>query len=202
MYLSRMVLNPRNARARRDIGNPYEMHSTLARLFDDPKGARPLWRLEGRRPPVVLLQSAAPPDFARLADRDGYRDYLAAEPETKPYPPAGLVRAGARLRFRLEANPTVSRDGKRHGLRRVEDQLRWLGRQAEKCGFSIVEADVSLVDRRRFAKRGSDTPIVLLAVRFDGLLSVTSPDRLREAVRAGIGHGKAMGLGLLSLAPG
>jgi len=40
----------------------------------------------------------------------------------------------------------------------------------------------------------------LLAVQFDGLLQVTDPKRLSETVRQGVGSGKAMGFGLLSLA--
>jgi CRISPR system Cascade subunit CasE len=38
------------------------------------------------------------------------------------------------------------------------------------------------------------------AVRFDGLLVVTDPERLRHALRAGIGSAKGFGFGLLSLA--
>lgn len=201
MYLSRLVLNPRQPRVRRDLGNPYEMHSTLSWLFEDPKAARPLWRLESTRPPVVLLQSVVPPDFGRLLDRDGYEGYLQAPPESKPYRLPERLEVRQVLRFRLEANPTVTRRGKRHGLRRVEDQLRWLHRQAGKFGFDILGATVSKVERRSFWKRGSGAPIVLQVVRFDGFLEVVDPERLREAMCRGIGHGKALGCGLLSLAP-
>ncbi|GFO83041.1 MAG: hypothetical protein A49_26680 [Methyloceanibacter sp.] len=41
----------------------------------------------------------------------------------------------------------------------------------------------------------------LTAVRFDGVLLVTDPSKLCEAVRLGIGAQKAFGFGLLSLAP-
>ena len=41
----------------------------------------------------------------------------------------------------------------------------------------------------------------MASVQFDGLLRVTDPDRLRETVRKGIGSGKGLGFGLLSLAP-
>jgi CRISPR system Cascade subunit CasE len=200
VYLSRLVLNPRDHRARRDLANPYEMHATLAWLFEDPKVARPLWRLESVRPPVVLLQSTAPPDFARLQGRDGYQGYFAKAPESKPYGLPDRLNAGLVLRFRLEANPTVTRQGKRHGLRRVDEQLLWLHRQAEKFGFTVVGVTVSRIERRSFWKRGADRPIVLFAVRFDGHLQVRDPKRLREGIVRGIGHGKALGLGLLSLA--
>lgn len=201
MYLSRLILNPRHPKARRDLANPYEMHRTIAWLFEDPKVARPLWRLESPRLQVVLLQSTVPPDFTRLQGRDGYQGYFAQAPEAKPYGLPDRLYTGQVLRFRLEANPTVCRGGNRHGLRRVEEQLLWLRRQAETFGFDVLGASVSRIERRSFTKRTADRPIVLLTVRFDGHLQVRDPQRLRQGIVGGIGHGKALGLGLLSIAP-
>lgn len=36
---------------------------------------------------------------------------------------------------------------------------------------------------------------------YDGIFSVTELDKFKEALRTGIGHGKVMGLGLLSVVP-
>lgn len=36
---------------------------------------------------------------------------------------------------------------------------------------------------------------------YDGILTVTEPDKFRDALQTGIGHGKVMGLGLLSVVP-
>jgi len=47
--------------------------------------------------------------------------------------------------------------------------------------------------------KATDEPL-LGAVRFDGVLVVTDPHKLREAVANGIGQQKAFGFGLLSLA--
>jgi CRISPR system Cascade subunit CasE len=38
-------------------------------------------------------------------------------------------------------------------------------------------------------------------VLFDGYLVVNDPDPFREALQRGIGHGRALGLGLLSVVP-
>ena len=35
----------------------------------------------------------------------------------------------------------------------------------------------------------------------DGMFIVTKPDKLRDVLQTGIGHGKVMGLGLLSVVP-
>lgn len=39
------------------------------------------------------------------------------------------------------------------------------------------------------------------SVLYDGVLTVVDPDTLGAALQTGIGHGKVMGLGLLSVAP-
>lgn len=199
MYLSRFFLNHRHWLARRDLSNPYEMHSTLSWLFNRPAEARPLWRLELTRTPLVLLQSLEPPDFSRLLTRDGFDGYFADAPESKSYLLPALLKAGERLRFRLEANPTVTRAGKRHGLTRVDEQLGWLQRKGKAAGFDILGAVVTRIERRSFKKRGTDAPIVLLAVRFDGWLEVRDPEQMQLAIRQGLGHGKSLGLGLLSI---
>ena len=50
-------------------------------------------------------------------------------------------------------------------------------------------------------KQHAGNGIRIFAVLFDGLLTVTEPDTFRLALQTGIGHGKTMGLGLLSVVP-
>lgn len=190
MFLSRLTLDPRHSAARRDLASAYELHSTLARALEPDKSF--LWRLEEL---TLLVQSSAHADWGRLEP-----GYLERPSESKPLKLDRLA-ATSRHRFRLRANPTVTRDGKRHGLARLEDQLAWLERQGERHGFQLLGVTVSASDRVRVRKRQSNAPITLQAVTFDGHLEAIDPARLAAAVRSGLGHGKALGLGLLSLAP-
>jgi hypothetical protein len=48
---------------------------------------------------------------------------------------------------------------------------------------------------------GASLPLALLAVRFDGVLAVTDVVQFAATLEAGIGSGKGLGFGLLSLAP-
>lgn len=215
MFLSKLVLNPRHPLARRDLANPYELHSTLSWAFDTTPEERVLWRVERGRTdgyPVALVQSHQAPLWERLEGREGYAGYFLTPPQTKPYTLPERLTVGQVLRFRLEANPTVARGGKRHGLRREEEQIGWLERQGAQHGFTLLYYEtgdgrrlpscrVTHAERRCFRKRQTGQFIVLWAVTYDGHLKVADPVSLREAIARGLGHAKGLGMGLLSIAP-
>jgi CRISPR system Cascade subunit CasE len=213
MYLSRLVLNPRSRRVQREIADPYQLHRSLMRAFpgDLQEGdERVLFRLDADArggAPTVLLQSWLEPKWDWLDDA-GARGYLLRPPETKAFDLR--LAAGQVLAFRLRANPTVKRrfddgDHKRVGLYREEEQIEWLKRKGEQGGFCLLAARAGGDSRvGGFIRREEEDKthkLTLLAVQFDGLLQVTDPDRLRETVRRGVGSGKGLGFGLLSLAP-
>jgi len=209
MYLSRLILNPRTRRVQRELANLYELHRTLMRSFPAslPDDERVLFRVDTdprRAVPTILLQSHTRPDWAWLDD-PGARGYLLAAPETKPFDLS--FTPSQVLAFRLRANPTVKRrfnekDHKRVGLYREEEQRAWLERKGEAGGFRVLS--VAIVGEGsingRLHREDETHQLNLLAVRFDGLLQVTDPDRLCETIRQGIGSGKGLGFGLLSLA--
>lgn len=204
MFLSKLTLNPQHPQARRDLGDAYEMHRTLARAFVADASTPPrrfLWRLErsvhANPSSILLVQSEWPADWSYLDSMFGYADKTHGN---KPVNLERLVEARACYRFRLLANPTITRDGKRYGLTKEVDQHAWFARQGEKHGFS-VDACLRMGNERIQARQGSKgNRIVLHTVLFEGLMQATDPTKLRQAVGAGLGHGKALGLGLLSLA--
>jgi CRISPR system Cascade subunit CasE len=209
MYLSQLILNPRSRRVQREIAEPYQMHRTLMRAFpDDLKEGdeRVLFRLEPDRngAPLVLLQSTLPPRWDWLDD-DGARGYLLRPPETKAFDL--LLTPGQALAFRLRANPTVKRkfpngDHKRVGIYDEPAQIEWLKRKGELGGFHLLAARAGSQDTVDGVVHRDEQKhqLNLFAVQFDGRLQVTDPDRLRETVRQGVGSGKGLGFGLLSLA--
>ena len=212
MYLSRLILNPRNRRVQREVANPYQMHRSLMRAFpDDLKESdeRLLFRLEpGRNGALTLLvQSWALPDWSYLAAPE-FGGYLL--PVSEPNPAVKSfdldLAPGQVLAFRLRANPTARRtfdDKKRRvGIYDEQEQIAWLKRKGELGGFRIVSARTGgQEDVGGKIKRDEEThTLKLAAVQFDGLLQVTDPDRLRETVGRGVGSGKGLGFGLLSLA--
>lgn len=200
MFLTRLRLDPRSALVRRDLGDPYEMHRTLVRAFVTDEVRPPprfLWRAEATAAwtePVILVQASAQADWSVLEDMP---NYLKQVPDTKPLPES-QPQAGERYRFRLFANPTVTRAGKRRGLVSEAAQLSWLSRQGERLGF-VLEAALVTGSELIHSRKG-ETRINLLKVCFEGALRVSDAQLLAQAVQIGIGPGKAFGCGMLSLA--
>jgi CRISPR system Cascade subunit CasE len=214
MYLSRLILSPRNRRVQKEIADPYQMHKSLMRSFPDDldrERDRVLFRVETDLRTgmiTVLLQSTLEPRWGWLDD-NGAQGYLL--PMDEPNPAVKEfdlnLAPGQVLAFRLRANPTVKRkfesgDHKRVGLYGEEKQIEWLKRKGEQGGFRLLSARTSGQDviQGRIRRNGKRHDLKLLSIQFDGLLQVTDPDRLRESVQQGIGSGKALGFGLLSLA--
>lgn len=206
MFLSKLVLDPAHPQARRDLANAYEMHRTLSRaftLFPDCLLTRFLWRLENTTSRqmqdgvIVLVQSSSQGNWRALPDQSGY---------AKIYPDKSvdldrLLRNGRRYIFRLACNPTVTRGGKRYGLQREAEQLAWLTRQGFQHGFEVFRAEVGRSERITVRQGRSSSRITLQVVQFDGIATVTDVEKLGKALCNGIGHAKALGLGMLSLAP-
>lgn len=213
MYFSRVTLNraaePTRlaAVARADA---YRAHQYLWELFPgDPEHKRDfLFRRNdhGAWPEFYLVSARLPEDW------DG-----AWRIQHKAYQPQ--IAAGERLAFQLRANPVVTRSGeggrKRHDVimdakRRLDAAQRpplaalvqsegfaWLDRRAADHGFALREAEVQVdgYQRHELLRRGGR--VRFSSVDFTGLLTVTDPERFRDALYRGIGPAKGFGCGLL-----
>ncbi len=224
MLLHRIHLDRRCREARRDLADPYQMHSTLCRAFCEPDRKCPdgefLWRLEPETDseghPRILIQSRSLPVWSHIP----IKGWFALEPD----PPVDLNRQlktdslekGQRFRFRIRANPCVTRQGKRIGLLQLSEQEEWIERQGrEHAGFALPRAasfvfdesspdciDVRVSQEQMLrGKQPSGNDLTVFSVLYDGMLIVTDPDAFKRALQSGIGHGKSLGLGLLSVVP-
>lgn len=222
MFLSKIHIDLRCKDARRDLSDPYQLHSTLCRAFSVPDKKCPegifLWRQEPETDPSgcphILVQSRIVPDWTRI----GVQGWLAkADPAIDLDDRLKLhsLKAGQRCRFRLRANPCVTRNGKRLGLLRREDQEAWVERKGQQHGFALpqlvpfdllesVSGRIDTTISQEQMLRGnqhSGNDIRIFSVLYDGTLTVTEPTIFMDALQTGVGHGKVMGLGLLSAVP-
>lgn len=164
-------------------------------------------------------------DFlTRLDERDDGFRLLIVSPEiptrpdwcppdawqTKPIPETYFSKR--RYAFQLCANPTKkvtklgpdgqpTKNGKRVPLHTREEYVAWMQRKAEQGGF-VIEADTLRTiqqGRENFQKKGAAGTHT--AVEFQGVLTVTDPDKFHETFTRGIGSAKSFGFGLLVIAP-
>lgn len=179
----------------------------------------------------ILALTHSRPSWESLVEQAGWPSADAPQALVRPYEPLlERIQLGRAFAFRLKANPTSSTKNpaaptasqKQHlasarprgvtiAHRKPADQLTWLLTRldAAGCGIPTDTVDgntipaVRATDRHRlrFSKKSGQAPVILESVTFDGLLHVTDPTRLRDALIAGVGSGKAYGFGLLTLAP-
>lgn len=204
MYLSLLRLNPLSRKTISEISRPYELHRTIMRAFPgikDGGAGRVLFRLDinhDRSEIYLLVQSENKPDWSQLK---GIGDMLLVQPEYKVLDP--VIKNGMVLYFRLRANPTVKRNGKRLGIMDEAGHYAWLKRKSRSAGFELISANAvneGRVQDKMTDNYSSSHNLTLVSVRFDGVLKVTDEDKFRTVINKGLGSGKGVGFGLLSVA--
>jgi CRISPR system Cascade subunit CasE len=219
MFLTRFPINPARRGARKLLSSPQAMHAAVRAGFADPAdyerpGSRTLWRLDSPAPATVHLYLASPgrPDLTHLLEQAGWP--TTATWDTRAYDPLlATLQPGQRWGFRLTANPAhsgrktpESKETQRFGYLRVAEQEQWLLQRAARCGFAVATQQNGLPNLRLHHrqtlsfKRGMQ-PVTLTTVTYDGVLDVIDAEAFRAALTGGIGHAKAYGCGLLTLAP-
>ena len=210
MYLTRMELDISRRDTMRALSAPNLLHGAVEAAFPGPR-TRELWRLDRLQGKYYLLiLSEREPDLT-----DAVRKFGAAHEdagwESRDYSPL-LDRAknGSEWQFRLTANPTKccrssakDRDerGTVHAHSTVQYQQEWLAERAQKHGFSLGEDDFMVVGSKWavFQKGTERRRVSLLAVTYEGRLTVTDETLFRQALTEGIGRAKAYGMGLLTI---
>jgi len=203
---------------------------TLWRVDMEPSGAAWLYIVSRDMPSLVGMDEQigfpdCPPAW-ESRDYSPFLNRLAKGQEWSFRLVANPVRSVARNR----SQNTIDVVGKRISHLTVRQQASWLIGQAaySNCdpaeipeglpdaedsraaynGFEVLNdhsgnPELILSERHKYRldKRDKTQPITLVTVRFDGVLRVSNVDRLRHALINGIGHAKAFGCGLLTLAP-
>ncbi|MET4224794.1 type I-E CRISPR-associated protein Cas6/Cse3/CasE [Oerskovia enterophila] len=199
-------------------------------MGDADNRGRVLWRVDRDEHKTWLYVTSSPrPDFSHIVEQAGWSTTQVEEGSTQSgwdvrgYENLlGSLAAGQTWGFRVTANPTRStrRGGsqtgatpsgiqtaksQRYGHVTVDQQLEWFTQRTTGWGFSVAERDsvldVTVHDRRteRF-RRGGQT-VTIAKATFDGVLTVSDADALRQALVGGMGPAKGYGCGLLTLAP-
>jgi len=193
LYLSRLSLAS-NRVSYHWLSNPYHVHQRLMMGADgDP---RLLFRIEQTTDPqIILVQTHSQPIWEKA-----FADFpvLAKPAEVKEFEPN--LTPGAVYRFRLLANPTIKKDGKRFGIIREMDQINWLERKLQTAGGRLLGCHVMPRSKQlSIKKKENGGSITHLAALFEGQFTASETQRLEQAIADGIGSAKGFGFGLLSV---
>jgi CRISPR system Cascade subunit CasE len=202
MYLSRIELALSDPGVRAALADGQKLHRLVTGLFDAPRqDVDLLFRLRTQGGAVTLyLYSAVPPvperllPCMRLTGSRDLSDWLER------------METGMTLGFDLITMPfkkvpdTEGKNSRRRVLRTEEKRIAWLTRKAEQNGFEILSAREQIGEKLR-AVHAPDQggKLYLDTYQYSGMLCITDADAFQNAVRRGIGPGKAYGLGMLLL---
>ncbi|MGH8463104.1 MAG: type I-E CRISPR-associated protein Cas6/Cse3/CasE [Pseudomonas sp.] len=189
-------MTEKNYHIHAEVPERYELHQQVEQALDGKEAGRHLWAL------------APTPGGAVL------RVHTEREVDlTLPWPelPGGIVettQAGQTFQFVLDVNPrkklapTVMGErqrGKRVGITNPDEIRQWLRRRGPECGFDLEDAAVDVLPGLRIRRRGQTMHFTRAMVT--GTLRITDPAAFHDFRAAGIGGGKAFGMGLLILLP-
>lgn len=186
--ITRITMNPASPTVRHVLASTQRIHAVVAAITDG--STRPLWRLDGDRLTIVSDTFDTDRALARL-------DHPAIT--GGDYTGLNHLDGHGRYRFIIEANPVSTHDGHSTPLREPGRQIDWLRHRLARNGATADSVSI-LTDRVDRFRHGQHT-VTLHRTRFVGILTVTDMDRLRMALRLGVGKGRAYGCGLLLLAP-
>jgi CRISPR system Cascade subunit CasE len=211
MYLSRIALNTKRRETMQALDTPQWLHGALERSFSGER-ERNLWRIDWLGDNCYLLVlSAQKPDFTSIVQQFGFPNAEHSW-EIRNYDPLlGRLQAGQVWRFRLRANPVHSsakekdgpaNRGKVYAHVTPEQQRQWLLSRAQSLGFTLAEDgfDVVHTQWKKFRKRNENNrEVTLRTATYEGVLTISDPERFRQALLFGIGRAKAYGCGLMTI---
>lgn len=174
------------------------MHAFPENLSEIEQDGRILFRIEKylkSHSPSVLIQSPLCPNWYFLL-KD--KDYLASDPVFKQFEYPTFQEGNAYI-YRLFGNPTKKIDGKRVGMYQDEKIYKWLERKAELSGFKLIQAYINRKEKVIASSNKKAKLMTFQGIQFEGTLQVLYPNKFQNALKNGIGSGKSLGFGLLTI---
>ncbi len=198
MYLSKLILDPRDVYAKQCMRDCQKMHRSVMRMFHcTRKEGGVLYRFNPDQFSVYIL-SQIEPDSSNTAKGMKFCGFCSLNKVEQQMEPA------SRFVFDLIACPSKKvpvenqKNSKRKFLDTVEERFSWLQRKGVQNGFHVINVGEEILPAISGKHDEQDGGVFYSAsVRFYGILEVTDKEKFYHAYYNGIGSGKAYGQGML-----
>ena len=198
MYLTKLILDPRNTNAKQCMRDCQKMHCSVMSLFHCTRNhGNILYRFNQNQLSIYIL-SRIVPDISHIADGmklAGTRNIDAMEK---------MMHEVSKFAFDLVAAPCKKvpkedhKNSQRKFLKTTEERLSWLERKAKQNGFCILQASEEVLSSMHGKHEDNNGGAFYCnSVRFWGVLQVIDPEKFYRAYCNGIGSGKSYGQGML-----
>lgn len=226
MYLSRVRVATegldRKALLALTAGDAYGNHQLLWQMFTDQQERKFLFRQEIEQEQLSLgLDPRGLPLFYVLSEEPPTSVPGLLQAETKMMAPR--LREGDALTYRLRANPTVARKKGGQGRSVRHDVLMdakkqcqnagvadssdikahmdaaagdWLAQRAINAGFEL-SAEPLVSGYRQHVIRRKGQEIRFSSIDYEGVLTVSAPEKFAQTLNQGLGRSRAFGCGLM-----
>ena len=205
MFLSRIRLNTSLRKTMQALAAPNIIHGAIESAEKENR-TRKLWRIDtlyGEKYLLVLSENKI--DLSEVALQfNGHIEY-----ECKVYDNLiNRISNNSRWHFKLMANPTIQKYDAQKGRGKVVAHItqfyqeEWLKNQAAKNGFSLNEGEWLVTGSKWYTfkkRKDQKAQVRMLAVTYEGILTVTNSEQFINALLCGIGREKAYGLGMLTI---
>ena len=85
------------------------------------------------------------------------------------------------------------------GMSKEEDQYAWLKRRAENGGFDLLHVSITRKEKVTAKANKNSKTMTFYGIQFEGVLQITDPAKFGNTIINGIGSGKALGFGFLTI---
>lgn len=205
MYLSRIKLNTSLTKTMRALVSPNIFHGAIESCEIEGR-TRKLWRIDDLRgEKYLLILTEKKIDFTKVSEQFGYDGNF----ETRCYDNLlEKITDGSKWQFKLRANPVIHKkiDNDKRGKIMAHitpaHQEEWLRRQAVKYGFELSDGQWLVTGSKWYIfkkNRYEHNRVKILAVTYEGTLTINNTEAFKKALINGIGREKAFGLGMITI---
>jgi len=204
VFLTLMSLDVNRPQTQHILAPPDELQTVVEGMFEGLR-VNTVWRLDliGSRQ-YIAVASPIRPTPVLAHEQYGYPGCFPSWETRVLDDELEKATAGTHWQFRLAAATLIDRDHDTASQLRLaaangtDAQRLWLQEQGQQYGFKPEEIIVEH-SHVLFLPQKSGKDMMIQRTEFSGILTVTSPDALAQAMIEGVGGENRYGLGLITL---